>query len=164
MNEKNDWEELIHRHLRGELDEAEKERLAELLDSNAAARQEFVEHVQWDTEMSEALRESRHSFRDVGSVAAKQSAPEGEGAKTKLLRAMLAVAAVVIVALSAGLVYQLAQSKSGIAEIDNIATQRVSDLPIARITGLSGGLIWTGDRGQIERDITVGDGTRGRNH
>ena len=36
MNEKNDWEELIDRHLHGELDEAEKERLAELLDSNAA--------------------------------------------------------------------------------------------------------------------------------
>ena len=38
MNEKNDWEELIDRHLRGELNEAEKERLAELLDSDAAAQ------------------------------------------------------------------------------------------------------------------------------
>ena len=101
MNEENSWEELIDRHLRGELDEAEKERLAELLDSNTAARQEFVEHVQWDTEMSEALRESRHSLGDVDRLAAQQSAPKVEGAKTRFLRMMLAAAAVVIVALVA---------------------------------------------------------------
>ncbi|MDP7018284.1 MAG: FecR family protein [Pirellulaceae bacterium] len=157
MNEKNDWEELTDRHLRGELDEAEKERLAELLDSDAAARREFVEHVQWDTEMSEALRESRHSRRDVDSLAAKQSAPEGERAKTKFLRLMLAAAAVVIVALSAGLIYQLAQPESPRVETDNLAKQlRSSDPSIAKITGLSGALIWTGDRGRIVRDITVG--------
>ena len=40
MNEENNWEELIDRHLRGELDEAEKEQLAELLDSDAAARRD----------------------------------------------------------------------------------------------------------------------------
>lgn len=60
MNDKSEWEELVDRHLRGELSEADKERLAELLDSDATARHEFVKHVQWDTEMSEALRESRH--------------------------------------------------------------------------------------------------------
>jgi len=157
MNEENSWEELIDRHLRGELDEAEKERLAELLDSAAAARQQFVEQVQWGTEMSEALRESRHSPGDVDRLAAQQSAPKGEGAKTRFLRMMLAVAAVVIVALSAGLIYQLAQTKSGSVETDNIAEQpRASEPSIARITGLSGALIWTGDRGQIVRDITVG--------
>ena len=43
MNEENSWEELIDRHLRGELDDAEKERLAELLDSDDDARQQFVE-------------------------------------------------------------------------------------------------------------------------
>ena len=157
MNDKNNWEELIDRHLRGELDEAEKEHLAELLDSNAAARQEFVEHVQWDTEMSEALRESRHSLRDVGSLAARQPAPEGEGAKTRLLRLMLAAAAVVIVALSAGLIYQLDLTESRSVETGKTAKQlRASDSSIAKITGLSGALIWTGDRGQIVRDITVG--------
>jgi len=157
MNEENSWEELIDRHLRGELDDAEKERLAELLDSDDDARQQFVEQAQWDTEMSEALRESRHSPGDVDRLAAQQSAPKGEGAKTRFLRMMLAVAAVVIVALSAGLIYQLAQTKSGSVETDNIAEQpRASEPSIARITGLSGALIWTGDRGQIVRDITVG--------
>lgn len=157
MNEKNDWEELIDRHLRGELNEAEKERLAELLDSDAAARREFVEHVQWDTEMSEALRESRHAHGDVDSLAANKSAPEGERAKTKFLRLMLTVAAVVIVALSAGLIYQLAQTKIRSVETDNIAEQpRASEPSVAKIAGLSGALIWTGDRGQIVQDITVG--------
>lgn len=157
MNEKNDWEELIDRHLRGELNEAEQERLAELLDSDAAARREFVEHVQWDTEMSEALRESRHAHGDVDSLAANKSAPEGERAKTKFLRLMLTVAAVVIVALSAGLIYQLAQTKIRSVETDNIAEQpRASEPSVAKIAGLSGALIWTGDRGQIVQDITVG--------
>lgn len=157
MNEENDWEGLIDRHLRGELDEAEKERLAELLDSNAVARQELVEHVQWDTEISEALRESRHSVGDADSLSAMPSAPKGEGGKTKFLRIMLAVAATVIVALSAGLLYELAQTRSRSVEADNIAEiPRASETSIARITGLSGALMWTGDRGQIVRDITVG--------
>jgi len=157
MNKKNDWEELIDRHLRGELNEAEKERLAELLDSDDAVRREFVEHVQWDTEMSEALRESRHSRGDVDSLADKRAAPNSEGAKTRFLRMMLAVAAAVIVALSSGLIYQLAQTKSQSIATDNIAEQpRDSEPSVAKITGLSGALIWTGDRGQIVRDITVG--------
>ncbi|MDV6031496.1 MAG: FecR domain-containing protein [Phycisphaera sp. RhM] len=157
MNDKNNWEELIDRHLRGELDEAEKEQLAELLDSDAAARREFVEHVQWDTEMSEALRESTHSFRDLDNLAAEQSALKSEGARTRFLRMMLSVAAMVIVALSAGLIYQLAQTNGRSVETGRIAEQpRASDASVAKITGLSGALIWTGDRGQIVREVKVG--------
>ncbi len=110
MNDKNDWEELIDRHLSGELDESDKERLAELLDSNTAARQEFVEHVRWDTEMAEALRESEHSLRDESSLAAEQSSTDGRRwSRPAFLRLLLAVAAVIILALSAGLAYQLGQ-------------------------------------------------------
>ncbi len=158
MNDKNDWEELIDRHLRGELEESEKERLAELLDSNAAARQEFVEQVQVDTEFAEALRESSQSSRAADILTAERTKTNGQWAsKPTFLRLMLAAAAVVIVALSAGLIYQLAYPESGIAESNEIATQpRVSDVSIARITGLSGSLIWTGDRGQIVRDVKVG--------
>ena len=66
---------------------------------------------------------------------------------------MLAAAAMVIVALSAGLIYQLAYPQGGIPETNDVATQRRdSDMSIARITGLSGSLIWTGDRGQIVRE------------
>ena len=109
MNDKNDWEELIDRHLRGELEESEKERLAELLDTNAAARQEFVEQVQWDTEFAEAVRESNHLPRDAVILAAERAKTDGQWAsKPTFLRFTLAAAAVVIVALSAGLIYQLA--------------------------------------------------------
>ncbi|MAR09561.1 MAG: hypothetical protein CL681_06265 [Blastopirellula sp.] len=157
MNERNDWEEFIDRHLRGELNEAEMERLAQRLDSDATARQQFVEHVQWDTELSEALRESSHSFGEAESLVTKQSSPKSERTNVKFLRLMLAAAAVVIVALSGGLIYQLAQTKSLSIETDNIAEQpRASEPSIAKITGLSGALIWTGDRGQIVRKITVG--------
>jgi ferric-dicitrate binding protein FerR (iron transport regulator) len=158
MNDKNDWEELIDRHLRGELKESEKERLTELLDTNAAARQEFVEHVRWDTEFAEALRESSHSPSDADILAAERAETDAKSAsKPTFLRLMLGAAAVVIVALSAGLIYQLAYSEGGIADTNNLTTQpRVSDVSIARITGLSGSLIWTGDRGQIVRDVKVG--------
>ena len=56
-----------------------------------------------------------------------------------------------------GLVYQLIFPGQGIHQASNIVTHRsIADAPIARITGLSGSLIWTGDRGQIVRDIKVG--------
>lgn len=157
MNEKHDWEELIDRHLHGELDETEKERLAEWLDSETNARHEFVEYVQWDTELSEAVRESRHSTCDVDSLAAQPSMPEFPGANTRFLRMMLATATVVIVCLSACLIYQLAVIEMPHVKTDRIGQDnRESNPAIAQITGLSGALIWTGDRGQIVREITVG--------
>ena len=42
MKHEDDLEDLIDRHLHGELTEAEMERLAELLDSNPSARQNLV--------------------------------------------------------------------------------------------------------------------------
>ena len=56
MIDKNEFEELIERHLRGELDESEKEQLAELLDSDPMARRQFVEYVQWDTRFAGATQ------------------------------------------------------------------------------------------------------------
>ncbi|MEO1984309.1 MAG: FecR domain-containing protein [Fuerstiella sp.] len=151
-------EELIDRHLRSELDDSERERLTELLDSDPSARKKFVEHAEWDTRFAETLRESTHSPRDADMLAAERAKTDGQWAsKPTFLRLMLAAAAVVIVALSAGLIYQLGYPEGGIPETNNIATQsRVSDESIARITGLSGSLIWTGDRGQIVRDVKIG--------
>ncbi len=161
MNDQNDWEELIDRHLRGELKECEKERLAELLDTDVGARQAFVDQVQWDTEFGEALRECGHSG-DADILAAQQAKRDSPlVTKPTFLRLMLAAAAVVIVALAAGLIYQLAYPKGG-TPTNNIAHQRpAADVPIAKITGLSGSLIWTGDRGQIVRDVKVGTGLAG---
>ncbi len=56
MSTNQNWEELIERHLRGELTESEMEQLAEHLDSNSDARQLFVEEALWDTRMAEVLR------------------------------------------------------------------------------------------------------------
>ena len=111
-----------------------------------------------DTEFAEAQRESSQSSRDAGILAAERTITDGQWvSKPAVLRLMLATAAVVIVALSAGLIYQLAYPESGIAESNKIATQRRdSEMSIARITGLSGSLIWTGDRGQIVRELKVG--------
>ncbi|MEO2014895.1 MAG: FecR domain-containing protein [Fuerstiella sp.] len=152
------WDELIDRHLRGELDDSEKEQLTEMLDSDPSARKKFVEHAEWDTRFAEALRESRHSPRDAEILAAERARSDGQWtSKPTFLRLMLAAAVVVIVSLSAGLIYQLTDPEGGMSDPGNIATQRrVSDESIARITGLSGSLIWTGDRGQIVRDVKIG--------
>jgi len=158
MNDNHEWEELIDRHLRGELDESDKERLAEWLDSDVDARKEFVEYVHWDTQLAEALRERSDSPRDADTLVAERAKTDGQwGSKPTLLRLMLAAAAVVIVALSAGLIYQRAYPDGGIPETNNTTTRHLaSDVSIARITGLSGSLIWTGDRGKIVRDVKVG--------
>ena len=73
MSDAHDWQELIDRHLRGELSESEKERLAELLDSDAGARKDFVEQVQWDTRLAEVLRaltaQNARSMADIFRTA-----------------------------------------------------------------------------------------------
>ena len=51
MNDDVNLEDLIDRYLNGELDDVDKEWLAFRLDSDAKARQEFVEFVNWDTEI-----------------------------------------------------------------------------------------------------------------
>ena len=111
-----------------------------------------------DIEFAEALRESSQSSRDVGILAAERKITDGQWAsKPAVMRLMLATAAVVIVALSAGLIYQRAYPLGGNPETNDVATQRRdSDPSVAKITGLSGALIWTGDRGQIVRDVKVG--------
>ena len=62
MNTNQSRDELFDRHLRGELTEVEKELVAELLDSDAAARQRFVALAQSDTEIAETTPVSPHRF------------------------------------------------------------------------------------------------------
>ena len=84
MSSEFEWHELIDRHLHGELNEADKERLAEWLDSDPAARKAFVEQVQWDTQFSEALRERSGSLRDpitkqiADLISVEQTTTRGE--------------------------------------------------------------------------------------
>ncbi|NQT38944.1 MAG: ankyrin repeat domain-containing protein [Planctomycetes bacterium] len=150
MSDANDRHELIERHLRGELSEAEKERLAELLDSDPSARKDFVEQVQWDTQLAEVLRENGRGRDSSGEPNAHQNAESGvappirtpsQRTPTKTFtRTLLAIAAVVIVALTATLFFKRPSPPR----------------PIAKITGLSGSLQWTGDGGRVVNDLSVG--------
>ena len=54
--ESGDWQDLVDRHLFGELNDAEVGRLAELLDSDQKLRKSFVERAVSDTELAEVLR------------------------------------------------------------------------------------------------------------
>ena len=109
MNEHPDWEELTDRHLRGELDESEKERLAERLDSNASARENFVEQVRWDTRFAEVLREKDDARHET--LTSKRKPPMA------FSRTLLAVAACLIMVLTAGLVFQWSSVERPIARI-----------------------------------------------
>ncbi len=157
MSHIDDREELIDRHLRGELSESEKERLAALLDSDPAARKQFVEHAEWDTWIAETLREDGDAAGLSEDLIAEPSARSRETPSVNtLLRLLLAVSAVVIVALSIGLYYQQSIVERRIAEITENNRREDYEPTVARITGLSGALIWTGDRGQIVRELSVG--------
>jgi ferric-dicitrate binding protein FerR (iron transport regulator) len=132
MNEPPKWDELIDRHLRGELSESEKEQLAERLDSDASAREDFIEQVRWDTHFAEVLHE-------------KDEAPEATRFPKRrpavaFSRTLLAAAATIIIALAAGLFLQLKRLER----------------PIARITGLSGSFQWTGDGGRVSHNLESG--------
>ena len=160
MSDAHDWHELIDRHLRGELSESEQERLAELLDSDAAARKDFIEQVQWDTRLAEVLREGRGSLREpnvdeaTDAIFAERTVTIGKRTPTtRITNVLLAAAAVIIVALIASLYFQQANTRS----VDRITVQQPSeDLPIARISGLSGPLQWTGDGGRVTYDLSAG--------
>jgi len=132
MNEQADWDELIDRHLRGELNESEKEQLAERLDSEASAREDFVEQVRWDTRFAEVLHEK-------GEAPEETRFPKQKPAMA-FSRTLLATAAGIIIVLAAGLYLQWGR------------VQR----PIARITGLSGSFQWTGDGGRVYHDLNIG--------
>ncbi|MCR9292431.1 MAG: FecR domain-containing protein [bacterium] len=146
-----EWDDLVQRHLNGELSESEMERLAELLDGDPSLRKDFVERASWETELAEILRTGgENESSDSGSaIAGKLEIRQGKS--IRFLRAMLAVAGAAILMLSTLLFNS--QSKLKVA-----GSKEVPVIPdsIAQITGLSGSMIWTGDRGQIRREVKVG--------
>lgn len=179
MTDYHELEDLIDRHLHGELDERDQERLAEWLDTEPAARKLFIQHVHWDTELGEAVREepasnsegqeirsgSRQDFRPSSGGSAETpdefrcghaaqltiTAEKTSTGSNRLLHSLLALSLIVI----AGLATVLIQERSQAPE-EGAAAVHQAIPSIARITGLSGSLIWTGDRGEIVRDIAVG--------
>ncbi len=156
MSTNDDWQELVERHLRGELTEQEMERLAERLDSDPVARQSFVEEVMWDSRMAEVLRDGNAGeASELLTTKASTDSDQQDSANTTL-RLLLGAAVAVIVVLTVGLYQQRAQAERRIAEIAASTPEVKPEPSIAKVIGLSGSLIWTGDRGRIQREHEVG--------
>ena len=132
MMSNSDLENLIAAWLDGRISEAESESLQQELRKSAEARATFQRFAQLDAVLREAA-----DTESVGSIsqasASSVSAPTPIPATTRYARALLAIAAVIVIGLTATLYYQ------------NVNKGR----NIARITGMNGTLTWIGDGGQI---------------
>ena len=162
MSDDSELNDLVDRHLHGELTESEKERLVELLDSDAAARKGFVEQAHWNTRLADVLRagcQIRHTLTapdaDDGAdaqVVTRAGTMRKRKSPLTLNRVLCAAAAAIIVALATRLYFQ---HPEGPERPPHAAR------PIATITGLSGSLQWTGDGGRVFHDLSVGTGLPG---
>ena len=139
MSSEFEWHELIDRHLHGELTEAEKERLAEWLDSDPAARKTFVEQVQWNTQFSEALRERSGSLRGpmekqvTDLISMDQIPTRLERSPNRILTRSLLTAASLAAAflISFSLLIALMQSHKKVTDLEHkLASARRDALPV----------------------------------
>ena len=132
MMTNSDLENLIAAWLDGRISEAESETLQQELRESAEARATFNTFAQLDAVIREAA-----DTESVGAISqasgSSVSTPTTIPATTRYARALLAIAAGVVIALTATLYYQHVNK----------------DRNIARITGLNGTLTWIGDGGQI---------------
>ncbi|MEL6898452.1 MAG: FecR family protein, partial [Planctomycetota bacterium] len=146
-----EWDDLFDRHRSGELTESEMERLAELLDGDPRLRKDYVQRSAWETELAEVLRTGTDCESSNFDSSITPPLETRQGRSSRLLSAMLAIATITILMLTAMLFRY--QNKLNVANSqDKVATPE----SIAQITGLRGALIWTGDRGEIVQDISVG--------
>jgi len=161
-----DWEFVIGRHLDGIATAEEVKALSAKLESDAQVRLLYLRlaeiHARLATGEIATPRDgtTEEQLRDL--VVQLESSSKRRHRQWNVLtgvngHGLLTVAVVVIAVLSLGLVYQLMYSGQRDPGASNIVPHHsIADAPIARITGLSGSLIWTGDRGQMVRDLKVG--------
>ena len=127
-----DLEKLIAAWLDGRISEAESEALQQELRQSAEARATFNTFAQLDAVIREVA-----DTESIGAISQASgsgfSTPTPIPATTRYARALLEIAAGIVVALTAILSYQHVNK----------------DRNIARITGLNGTLTWIGDAGQI---------------
>jgi len=155
MNNNLIWDELFDRHLHGELTDVEKEHVAELLDSDAAARQRFVELAQWDTEITETIYELAGSPQNKDILPSGKALVESPSSKKTFVSQFVTLPTVgVFLVLLSSLLYR--QMTTFFAPIEKVVRSQIADSPIATITGLSGSLLWTGNQGEIVLDMHVG--------
>ena len=129
-----DLEQRIGAWLDGRISEAESETLQQELRESAEARATFESYAQLDAVIREVA-----DTQCVGAIsqASGSSVSITKPAKTYYVRASLAIAAGIIIALTATLYYQRVNAGRS----------------IARITGLNGKLTWIGDGGQIIQGV-----------
>ncbi len=143
--------ELLEQYIDGTLADGDLQRLRTLLRDSAEARAALRSLATIDFGLQDiaatADADSRGSLHEpnvdesVDAMVAKRTTTVGERTATSRFNGiLLAIAASIIVALSASLYFQ----------------QPSADLPIARITGLSGPLQWTGDGGRVAYDLSTG--------
>jgi ferric-dicitrate binding protein FerR (iron transport regulator) len=125
-----DLEQRIGAWLDGSISEAESQTLQQELRESAKARATFERFAQLDAVIREVA-----DTASIGAIsqASGSSVSTPKPATSYYIRTSLAIAAAIIIALTAALYYQ--QANTG--------------LNIVRVTGLSGTLTWIGDGGQI---------------
>ena len=127
---KADFEQRIAAWLDGRISEAESDTLQQELCDSAEARKAFRLYAELDTVIREvADTQGVGTISKAGGVSMSTSSP----IMTPFAKAALALAAVIIVAVTGTLYYQHVNANRN----------------IARITGLNGALTWIGNGGRI---------------
>jgi hypothetical protein len=145
MKNKELYEELILRYLDGNLLPDEKTKVADLLRNDPEARTFLREIAEQAVTVADMERVERSQQRELGArqdwVGNQREALRGiKAPRIRFAVWPWAVAAAACVALIASLYFQWP----------------ITEPEIAKITGLSGSLQWTGDGGQVFYDLSVG--------
>ena len=156
--------ELLEQYIDGTLADDDAGRLRVLLRDSAEARAMLRSLATIDFALQDIAAtkdaDSRGSLREpieeenTDTVLSERIPILRRSRTTRFMGALLAVATLIIVALSTILFFQRPSTQR---PVDGIATQQaIAGQPIAKITGLSGPLQWTGDGGQVFHNLSVG--------
>ncbi|MDA1164826.1 MAG: FecR family protein [Planctomycetota bacterium] len=154
MNVNDSQRQLLLKYLDGHLQPEEEKPLHELLESNVAARDFLREIAEQAVMVADIERMAAGSCEVVAGD--HFITVDARPVRNTWLRRQLALSAIVIVALVSGLIYQHVSADRQVAMPSVIYPPPVSDPPVARITGLSGPLIWRGDGGHVVSELSIG--------
>lgn len=155
---------LLEQYIDGTLADGDAERLRALLRDSAEARAMLRSLATIDFGLQDiaatADADSRGSLCEpiederTNTILSERTGALWASRTTKSMGVLLAVAALIIVTLSATLYFQRPSTERAVEE--TTAQGASAGQPIAKITGLSGPLQWTGDGGRVSYDLSVG--------
>ena len=144
--------ELLLRFLDGRLKSGELSSAQDLLRTNEAARnflRDIAEHAVMVADIERMSVDCRVPTTE------DRTARRLRTSKGKLPRILLFASAFVVVFVASNLLlYHFSANEKENAGNDTQVASTPS--PVARITGLSGSLIWRGDRGEVVSELTIG--------